>query len=84
MLTGRAEWEKATELLKSLNVPPAPPLTPEEALKTFRVAPGFRLELVAAEPMVQNPVFFEFDPQGRLWVAEFQGYMRDVNGTGEG
>lgn len=83
MLTGRAEWEKAAELLKSLNVPPAPPLTPEEALKTFRIAPGFRLELVAAEPMVQNPVFFEFDPQGRLWVAEFQGYMRDIKGTGE-
>ncbi len=83
MLTGRAEWEKAAELLKSLNVPPAPPLTPEEALKTFRVAPGFRLELVASEPMVQNPVFFEFDPEGRLWVAEFQGYMRDVKGTGE-
>lgn len=84
MLTGWAQWEKGADMLKAMTVPPAPPLSPDEALKTFRVAPGYRLELVAAEPMVQNPVFFEFDPEGRIWVAEFQGYMRDVNGSGEG
>lgn len=83
MLTGRAQWEKGADMLKAMNVPPAPPLSPEEALKTFRVAPGFRLELVAAEPMVQNPISFEFDPAGRIWVVEFQGYMRDIKGTGE-
>ena len=83
MLTGRAQWEKGADMLKAMKVPPAPPLTPEEALKTFRVAPGYRLELVAAEPMVQNPVSFEFDPAGRIWVVEFQGYMRDIKGTGE-
>ena len=84
MLTGWAEWEKGAELLKRIKVPPAPPLTPDEAMKTFRLAPGYRLELVAAEPMVQNPIFFEFDPDGRIWVAEYQGYMRDAAGSGEG
>lgn len=84
MLTGRAQWEKGADLLKRLDVPPAPPLSPEAALKTFRLAPGFRLELVAAEPMVQNPVSFEFDPDGRIWVVEYQGYMRDLKGSGEG
>lgn len=83
MLTNRAQWEKGADLLKQLQVPPAPPLTPEEALKTFRLAPGFRLELVAAEPMVQNPVTFDFDADGRIWVVEYQGYMRDLKGTGE-
>lgn len=83
-LTGLAEWEKGAELLKRIKVPPAPPLSPEDALKTFRLAPGYRLELVAAEPMVQNPISFEFDPQGRIWVVEYQGYQRDVAGTGEG
>ena len=83
MLTGRAEWEKSAELFQRIKVPPAPPLSPEEAVKTFRVAPGYRLELVAAEPLVQNPVFFEFDPDGRIWVVEYQGYMRDVKGSGE-
>jgi glucose/arabinose dehydrogenase len=84
MLTGRAEWEKGADLLKRIKVPPAPPLSPEEALKTFKLAPGYRIELVAAEPMVQNPISFEFDPAGRIWVVEYQGYMRDIKGTGEG
>lgn len=83
MLTGRAQWEKGAEMLKAMKVPPAPPLPPAEALRTFRVAPGYRVELVAAEPMVQNPIAFEFDPAGRIWVVEYQGYMRDINGTGE-
>ena len=83
-LTGWADWEKGAELLRRIKVPPAPPLSPEEAMKTFRVAPGFRLELVASEPLVQNPIFFEFDPEGRIWVVEYQGYMRDVAGSGEG
>ena len=57
--------------------------SPEEQLETFRIAPGFRAELFAAEPMVQNPIFFEFDPDGRLWAVEYQGYMRNAEGTGE-
>ncbi len=84
MLTGTAQWEKGADLLSRIKVPPAPPLSPEEALRSFRVAPGYRVELVAAEPMVQNPIFFEFDPAGRIWVVEYQGYMRDIKGGGEG
>lgn len=82
-LTGWADWERAAEIFARIPVPPSPPLSPEEALGTFRVAPGFRLELVAAEPMVIHPIFFEFDPEGRIWVVEFQGYMRDLEGRGE-
>src|SRR5262245_55841083 len=51
-LSGWAEWERAAEIFSRIPVPPSPALSPEEAQKTFRVAPGFRLELVAAEPMV--------------------------------
>ena len=36
-------------------IPPSPPLTPEQALKSFTVAPGYRVELVAAEPLVRHP-----------------------------
>src|SRR5437899_1846257 len=54
-------------------IPPAPPLTPEEALKTFRVAPGFRVELVASEPLVEAPVAMAFDADGRIWVVEMRG-----------
>lgn len=50
------------------------PLTPEQAIKAFEVAPGFRIELVAAEPLVIDPVAFCFDPAGRLIVAEMIDY----------
>lgn len=50
------------------------PLTPEQAIKAFEVAPGFRIELVAAEPLVVDPVAFCFDPAGRLIVAEMIDY----------
>jgi mono/diheme cytochrome c family protein/glucose/arabinose dehydrogenase len=83
-LTGWADWERADTLLARIKVPPAPPLDPDAALKTFRLAPGYRIELVAAEPMINSPIFFEFDPDGRIWVVEYQGYMRDLQGRGEG
>jgi mono/diheme cytochrome c family protein/glucose/arabinose dehydrogenase len=83
-LTGWADWEKGNELLKRLKLPYAALHSPEEESRTFKLAPGYRIELVAAEPMVQKPIFFEFDPDGRIWVIEYQGYMRDLAGRGEG
>ena len=53
---------------------PLPALTPDEALKTFETVDGFRLELVAAEPMVQSPVAASFDADGNLYVAEMRDY----------
>ncbi len=50
------------------------PLSAEEAIKAFDVAPGYRVELVAAEPLVTDPVAFCFDPAGRLIVVEMRGY----------
>lgn len=42
----------------------------ETAIKGFRLSPGFKAELVAAEPHLANPVAFSFDEQGRILVAE--------------
>ena len=64
-------------------IPPAPALTPEQAMKSFTVAPGFKLELAAAEPLVQEPVAIAFAPDGRMFVVEMRGYMPDFDGTGE-
>ncbi|MDQ3213039.1 MAG: c-type cytochrome [Acidobacteriota bacterium] len=64
-------------------IPPAPVLSPEEALRSFVVEPGFRIELVAAEPLIEDPVAIAFDPDGRIWVVEMRGYMHDVDGRGE-
>ncbi len=55
-------------------LPRIQPLSLEEALKAFEIAPGFRIELVAAEPLVVDPVAFAFDPKGRLVVVEMRGY----------
>ena len=55
----------------------ARPLSPEDALKTFRLDPGLRIELVAAEPLITDPVDIAFDERGRLYVVECNGYNRD-------
>lgn len=59
-----------------------PPFSPEEALRTFRVEQGFRIELVAAEPLVSDPVAMEIDENGRMYVVEMHGYPLDVSGSG--
>ncbi len=74
----------ADELFKDIEIPPSPALPPEKALKSFQLAPGFRVECVAAEPLVVDPVMFEFDADGRIWVVEMRGWMQDLEGSGEG
>ena len=64
-------------------LPPPAPLSPEEAMKTFAVEKGFRIELVASEPMIESPVAMSFDDQGRLYVCEMRGYMHDLAGSTE-
>ena len=82
------EWinlkEKSTEILfyQTLDNEPAPVLSPEQARKDFRIAPGFEVELVAAEPLVEDPVAMSWDEYGRLYVVELRGYMPDAYGTG--
>lgn len=62
---------------------PAPALSPQDALKTFTLQGDFRIELVASEPMVEEPVALSFDEHGRMWVVEMRGFMPDAEGTGE-
>jgi mono/diheme cytochrome c family protein/glucose/arabinose dehydrogenase len=66
-----------------LEIPPAHPLSPEDALKTLRLAPGFRAELVASEPLLFDPVALALGPDGRMWVVEMRAFMPNVEGTGE-
>src|SRR4051812_29334119 len=79
--------DKAGEVQKPIvpaeRIPPAPPLSAAEALASFTVAPGFKLELVASEPLVQDPVAIAFAPDGALWVVEMRDYMPDLDGTTE-
>lgn len=60
-------------------LPRIPPKSPDEALTSFRLRPGFRIELVAAEPLIRDPVAIDFDEDGRLYVVEFVEYNQYAN-----
>jgi putative membrane-bound dehydrogenase-like protein len=65
-------------------LPRIPPKTPDEALKAFVVRPGFRVELVAAEPLIKSPVAIDFDEDGRMFVVEFTEYNQYANSKPHG
>ncbi len=61
----------------------SPALSPKESLKKMEVEDGFKVEIVAAEPLVNTPVAMTFDEKGRIWVVEMESYMLDTIGSGE-
>lgn len=61
----------------SAELPRIDPLEPEEALNSFELRPGFRIESVASEPLIADPVAMAFDADGRLYVVEMRGYSEN-------
>jgi putative membrane-bound dehydrogenase-like protein len=57
--------------------------SPEESLRSIQVATGFTVELAASEPLVKDPIAFEWGPDGRLWVVEMGDYPLGVDGKGK-
>lgn len=72
--------------LRGAGEPPAPPhespLSPEEQQATFSVPPGFKVELVAAEPDGGKFVALNFDHAGRMWTMTALEYPLDANEAG--
>lgn len=58
----------------SAELPRIPPKTPDEEYQSFDVLDGFEVELVAAEPLVVDPIAFAFDARYRLFVVEMCDY----------
>jgi putative membrane-bound dehydrogenase-like protein len=56
------------------------PLAPETSLALIRTKPGLTVELVAAEPLVNDPVAIDFGPDGALWVVEMCDYPAGIDG----
>ena len=52
----------------------APPKSPEASQRCFQIEPGVRIELVAAEPLVRDPVAIAFDHRGAIYVVEYADY----------
>ena len=80
---GDKSGEKQESRVPKEKIPANPPLSPEAALKTFKLPPGFRIELVAADPLVETPIAMQWDAAGRLWVVEMPSFMPTPTADGE-
>ncbi|MGV3482798.1 MAG: neutral/alkaline non-lysosomal ceramidase N-terminal domain-containing protein [Planctomycetaceae bacterium] len=69
---------RVTELLTTRGR--SQPLSPDDALKAFQIPAGFKIDLVAAEPLVEDPINLAFGADGRLWVVEMGDYPEGENG----
>lgn len=59
------------------------PFSPEEALKTFKLPKGFKIQLVASEPLVKDPTEIAFDEKGQMYVAQMEDYPGENEPTGK-
>src|SRR5438552_2543664 len=60
----------------------SPPKTPEASLGAIRVRPGFKAELVVSEPLIVDPVAFDWGPDGKFWVVEMRDYPLGIPDSG--
>ena len=63
--------------------PATEPRAAAESIRGIHVPDGFRVELVAAEPDLLDPVAFDWDHHGRLWVVEMADYPLGMDGKGQ-
>lgn len=66
-----------------LGAGPARPKSPQASLKCIEVPEGFEVQLVAAEPLVRDPVAFDWGPDGALYVVEMADYPEGMDGNGQ-
>ncbi len=74
--------ETVVELFRSAETTEVPALSPRASMEQIHVREGYELELVAAEPLVRDPVAIDWDAEGRLWVAEMADYPYGLDGKG--
>ena len=56
--------------------------SPQAAIQSMRVLPGYQIELVAHEPLTMDPIAFDWGADGKLWVAEMADYPLGIDGQG--
>ncbi len=78
---GKAAKSKKETLKEDYSdeLPRIPAKAPAEAVKSFKLRPGFKIDLVAAEPLVRDPVAIDFDENGRMFVVEMPEYNQYAN-----
>ncbi|MDZ4288262.1 MAG: PVC-type heme-binding CxxCH protein [Prosthecobacter sp.] len=80
-VSGMGGGAKETTAMAAFSVPD--PLRPEESLKKVHLPKGYQAEIVAAEPLLRDPVAFDWDERGRLWVVEMADYPLGMDGKGK-
>lgn len=78
----RASGLPRGELATAGAMPDSGALSPTDSLARIHVPPGFKVELVAAEPLTMDPVAIDWDARGRLWVVEMADYPLGLDGAG--
>ena len=68
------------EELASLRYPKGGPSKPADELAQLEINPAFHMTLVASEPLITKPICLNWDPAGRLWVAESPEYPNGRRG----
>ena len=75
-----AEVGALFESAEITRLPESLPLPAEQSLRKVHVPKGFKAELVAAEPLVMDPVAIDWAADGSIWVAEMADYPSAENG----
>ncbi len=83
LLIGTLSLRSIAQVPHGQDKPPGPALSPQEAMAKMQLPPGFKAELVAAEPDVVNPTAMTFDERGRIWICESIEYPRKTAGAGK-
>ena len=81
---GRGRGGLEADIAAGADFSPRPPvtrLTPEDQQKQFLLPPGYKIEPVLTDPLIEDPVGVTFDGNGRMYVLEMRSYMRDAEGS---
>lgn len=73
-------YEPVNEVPEDFRMPDPLPL--EQSVASLASHPGLRVELVAAEPLVKDPINLDWGPDGKLWVVEMADYPLGIDGKG--
>jgi len=81
---GRGGFGIEAEIARGANFDKQPPVTrldPKDQQQRFQLPPGFKIEPILTDPLIQDPVGVTFDGNGRMYVLEMRSYMRDAEGS---
>jgi putative membrane-bound dehydrogenase-like protein len=80
LLKDNVDRRSFNELLANVRSQGKPP---QASLHSIRPRPGFQVELIVAEPLVQSPIAFAWGPDGKLWVVEMGDYPLGLENKGK-